>query len=192
MKKIVVGIDFSSGSEAAIRAAMRLARHTGAEVCLVHCGVVPEHPVGIPHGLETTADAYNKILAEHLASDRARLEELHQRLSGQGVVVSQLVTDGFADTTLVKVADELGAELMVLGTHGRTGVKRFLLGSIAERAVRLAGCNVMVARPADGTGPYQRILVPTDFSPSARRALVTALSLAAPGATIDLLHCWQP
>jgi len=192
IKKILVGVDFSPESEAAVRQALNIARHAGAEICLLHVGVIPEGPSGLPDAVAGTASAYTKVVREQLAEDRSALEELRERIAGQGCDVSHMVVDGFADTALVEAAGEIGADLIALGTHGRTGIKRFLLGSVAERVVRLAPCNVLVARAGnEAPGGYRKILVPTDFSPTAARALDAGLAVAGPEATIDLLHCWQ-
>jgi nucleotide-binding universal stress UspA family protein len=182
MNKILVGVDFSPGSDTAVRQALRIARHTGAEVCLAHTSVAPEI-LDLPD---------ERLATTRLAADGAALEELRARIGGRGVEVSHVVADGFADNALVQLSGDMGADLIVVGTHGRTGLRRFLMGSIAERVVRLAGCPVLVARAGgDGTGGYHRILLPTDFSVATPYVLETALEVAAPGATIDLLHCWQ-
>jgi nucleotide-binding universal stress UspA family protein len=104
------------------------------------------------------------------------------------------VVDGFPDTGISEAAEDLDADLVIIGTHGRTGLKRLLLGSVAERVVRLCRRHVMVARaPVDAGGEagYRRILVPTDFSPRAELALQVALELVRPGGEIDLLHAWS-
>jgi nucleotide-binding universal stress UspA family protein len=182
MNQILVGVDFSPGSDAAVRQALRIARHTGATVCLAHTSVAPD-TLDLPD---------ERVFSARLDADRSALEELRNRIGGGGVQVSHVVADGFADVALVQLAGDMGADLIVVGTHGRTGLRRFLLGSIAERVVRLAGCPVLVARPgSDGAGGYPRILLPTDFSEATPGVLETALEVAAPGATIDLLHCWQ-
>jgi nucleotide-binding universal stress UspA family protein len=192
LRKILVGVDFSPESDAAVKQALNIARHAGAEIVLLHVGVIPEDPSGVPDSMANTAAAYNKVVKDQLAEDRNQLDLLRERIDGQGCQVSHMVVDGFADTALVDAAQEIGADLIAVGTHGRTGIKRFLLGSVAERVVRLAHCSVLVARPTtEAQGGYTRILVPTDFSPTAERALAAALTTAAPGATIDLLHCWQ-
>ncbi len=190
MRKILVGVDFSPESDAAVKQSLNLARHVGAEIVLLHVGVIPEDAGSTPD--VSAGAAYTKVVKEQLASDRNALEELRERIDGQGVQVSHMVVDGFADTALVDAASEIGAHLIALGTHGRTGIKRFLLGSVAERVVRLAPCSVLVARPgAEAAGGFRKITVPTDFSPTAERALRAGLKVAAPGATVDLLHCWQ-
>jgi nucleotide-binding universal stress UspA family protein len=171
---------------------MNIARHTGAEVVLVHAGAVHEHIAENAGPPPSQIKAYEAVLSEYQAENRRQLEELREKYAGQGVDVSHMIIDGFADTSVCKAAEELGANLICVGTHGRTGVKRFLLGSIAERVVRLADTSVLVARPrVEGAGGFSKILVPSDFSPSAERALRAALLVAAKGATIDVLHCWQ-
>jgi len=81
---------------------------------------------------------------------------------------------------------------VVTGTRGRTGLKRFLLGSVAEKVVRLASTNVLVARLCPSqSGTFERIMVPTDFSPASEKALRLAFMLAPKGASIDLFHAWQ-
>jgi nucleotide-binding universal stress UspA family protein len=190
LTKIVVGIDFSESSTVAAGQALDLARHTGAQVVLVHVGIVPSTKP--PPGEGSVAE-WERLLREQLSADRRGLEDLRERLSGQGADVSHMVIDGFPDTGLVKAAEELGAEVIVTGSHGRTGVARWLLGSVAERTVRLSKGAVIVARKgANSGGGYRRIMVPTDFSDHAHEALRTALIVAgSDGAHIDLVHFWQ-
>lgn len=190
LTKIVVGIDFSEHATEAARQALDLARHTGAEVVLVHVGIVPG---STPPPGEGTIAEWERLLREQLAEDRRALEELRARLSGQGAEVSQMVIDGFPDSGLVQAAKQLGAELIVTGSHGRTGVSRWLMGSVAERTVRLSHGAVMVARKGShSAGGYRRIMVPTDFSDHAREALRAAMVVAASGeAHVELVHFWQ-
>ena len=189
IKKIVVGVDFSSDADVAATSALAIARHTGAEVVLAHVGMVVDRGRAM---LSTgTGSDWERLAHEQVASDRARLEEMKQRLSGQGPEVSAAFVDGVPDTGLVNTAHEIGAQMIAVGTHGRTGFKRLLMGSIAERVVRLFDGAVLVARPGDGAGRFRRILVPTDFSKWAEGALEMALVLAEADATIDVLHAWQ-
>ena len=113
-------------------------------------------------------------------------------LRERGIKVSHVIRRGYADEGIVAAAADLSVDLIVTGTHGRTGLARFFLGSIAEKVVRLAQTNVLVARPSDSEdGAFQRILVPTDFSPASKRALLLGMDLAAPNATITLFHAWH-
>ncbi|HTJ45438.1 MAG TPA: universal stress protein [Kofleriaceae bacterium] len=165
---ILVGVDLSRSSDAAVRQAMSLARKCGARVVLAH---VPQK----------------------YADDRVKLEPLRQQLAGQGVEISTaIMEDDEPDRALADAAKRFGADLIAVGTHGRTGLRRLLLGSIAEKTVRFAATSVLVAR-GDGApdGGYQRILVGTDFSPMADAAIARAVEVAAPGAPIHVLNAWH-
>lgn len=190
LKRIVIGVDASPESEVAVRHGLNIARHVGADIVLVHAGEIP--PAARPAG--RAADTYELLAREELAETRRMLEDLRERLSGQGVEVSHMVVPGFPDTGIAEAAIELGAALAVVGTHAATGLKRFLLGSVAESVVRASETDVLVARSGPGgagRGGYGRILVATDFGPACERALTRALMLAADGADVELLHCWQ-
>lgn len=191
MRKIVVGIDLSSCSEQALGHAVDVARHTGAEVVMVLVDVVPEMPAVVDPSSVVLAEQYTRTLAERLAADRKQLTELRERWVGRGAEISQLVVDGHADERLAAVAAELKAELVVVGSHGRTGVKRWFIGSVAEHVVRLAQQSVLVARGEAPVGGYQRVVIGTDLSPGSERAVRHALPLLAPGARIELVHAWS-
>lgn len=188
-KTILVGIDFSDESEVAAAQALEIARHAGAKIIFLHAGAIPDEPLGVPESMSATVDAFRAELQDRLHQDRERLEQLRQRFSGQGAEISNMVIEGFPDTGIVEAADELDADLVVVGTHGQTGIKRFLLGSVAERVVRLSRANVLVARK--GKDVYKNILVPIDFSPMTDQVIETALSIAGPECSVELLHCWH-
>jgi nucleotide-binding universal stress UspA family protein len=194
LSHIVVGVDFSSASELAARQALAIARRTGGSLTLLHVGAVPETPTGIPPSMEATARAYQHVLELRLADDRRRLDALVASLSGQGVAISRDVVDGFPDSAVADAAANMGADLLVVGTHGRTGIRRWLLGSVSEKTVRLAGSSVLVVRVPDNhvvTDGFHRIVVGVDFSEHADLALRAAIQLAAPGADVHAIHCWQ-
>ncbi|HUH00841.1 MAG TPA: universal stress protein [Kofleriaceae bacterium] len=176
--KIVVGTDFSDEATAALNAGFAWASRLGAELVLVN--VLEE------------AIAGDDLTRERDASARRAMEQLAADIAGRGVPTTWFVVEGRPDTRLAEISDELGADLLVLGTHGRTGFRRLLLGSSAERTVRLARSGVMVARPgANERAAVERILVPTDFSEQANAGMELALQLAPEQAVIRLLHCWQ-
>ena len=193
LTRILVGTDFSAESEIALEHAIRIARHVGAELLLAHAGTVIDTADAALAPESAALLEYERIVAEHAAENRAHLEQLVDRVRTRGVVASERIVDGFPDTSISEAAEELDADLVIIGTHGRTGLKRLLLGSVAERVVRLCRRHVMVARPARdrADGGYKRVLVPTDFSPRAELALQVALELAAPGGEIELLHAWS-
>jgi nucleotide-binding universal stress UspA family protein len=190
--KILVGTDYSEQAEAAVEQAANLARRLDAELILLHAGTVPEYRDDIPDSMKGAAARFEALLREQLKDNRDKLEGLRERLGGT-VKASHMVIDGFPDTGIVDASKEVGADLIVVGTHGRTGFKRFLMGSVAERVVRLSDTCVMVARGRGevGAGGFRKILVPTDFSDTAERALEAALLVARPGAIVEAFHCWQ-
>lgn len=195
-QKIVVGVDFSPESEVAARQALEIARHTGAELILVHAGTTVEMPTLSADASESAhraVDFYRQHLVERLTEVRRDLGEMRERLSGQGPVVSQLVVEDFPADGLCAIAKDLRARLTVVGTHGRTGLRWLWLGSVAQAVVRHSDSDVLVVRPPRSPhAGFRRILVATDFSASAARALDSALELAAPGATIDVVYCATP
>ncbi|HEU5057806.1 MAG TPA: universal stress protein [Kofleriaceae bacterium] len=193
MKKIAVGIDFSPESTLAARQAVAIARHLGAEVVLVHAQLFVELPHVGPEPeaqVRAAVDSYRSLLARELEESRTRLGELRTSLAGQGVEVSQVLVEGATDEALCSAARELGADLFAVGTHGRTGLRWFFLGSVAQRVVRHSPVDVLVARrEGAGAGGFKSALVATDFSPPSVRALERALQLVSPRGRIDVVHC---
>lgn len=191
--KIAVGIDFSPESNVAARQAVAIARHLGAEVVLVHAQLFVELPQVGPEPeaqVRAAVDSYRSMLARELEESRTRLGELRASLAGQGAEVSQVLVEGATDEALCSAARELGADLFVVGTHGRTGLRWFFLGSVAQRVVRSSTVDVLVARrDGAGAGGFKNVLVATDFSPPSVRALDRALELVAPDGRVDILHC---
>jgi nucleotide-binding universal stress UspA family protein len=191
LRRIVVGVDFSPCSDDAIGHALAVARREGAPVTLVHVGQLAEAPA-VPASMAIPAHAYREVMLERLARDRARLAALRELHEGQGVEISQAVYEDVPASGVAAAARDLGADLIVTGSHGRTGLRRALLGSVAEHTVRLATASVLVARgPAPAAG-YRRIVVGADFSPRTDLAVERALAMAAPDAEIDVVHCWEP
>ncbi|MBE7451777.1 MAG: universal stress protein [Kofleriaceae bacterium] len=191
LRKIVVGMDLTPGSEVAARRAGEIAARHGAEVVLVFAATVPEQPE-VPASMAPTAAALVKVLDDRLSANRDELGAMRERVAAAtGATVSQLIVDEFADDALVAAATEVGADLIVTGSRGRTGLRRWLLGSVAEHVVRQADISVLVARAGDPDHGFARIVVGTDFSPGATIALARAVELAEPGAVIDLVHCYH-
>ncbi len=176
---VLVAVDFSEGADAAIEHAAGIARHLGARIVLAHAHLP----------LDTVLARAERDTEEML---RGRLEQLQAGLKARGLTADIQLLLGSAPAILAEAAAQLEADLIVMGSRGLTGFRRFLLGSVAERVVRTAQCPVLIARPGErADGGYRRVLVATDFSPGADRALAAARLLGAPDAQIDLLHCWQ-
>jgi nucleotide-binding universal stress UspA family protein len=142
-KKILVPIDFSDGAEAAVAAALEIGRKTGDGVTLLH---VYELPI-LPHGVSpaATQELYDRILA----AIADRLDEAREGAvrAGEGAVaVDTRAVDGPAAEKIAAVARDDGYGLVVMGTHGRTGLSHLLIGSVAERVVRTSTVPVMTVR----------------------------------------------
>jgi len=104
--------------------------------------------------------------------------------------VTQRFLSGAPWDQIVDVLEADGAfDLVVMGTHGRTGLARVLLGSVTEKVIRHAPCSVLAARPRGESSAFTHILCPIDFSDSSLQAVERAAQIAAPsGAGITLLH----
>jgi nucleotide-binding universal stress UspA family protein len=149
-KTILAPTDFSSCSRHAIEHAVALARRYGAEVALLH---VYELPTGLVPTTMVPGEAGVLLpLRDHLVAE-ARRQLLPQvdELQRAGVTVHPQVAEGRAADAILRAADELNADLIVMGTHGRTGLGRMLIGSVTEHVIRHAGCPVYVVRePSEG------------------------------------------
>lgn len=141
MKRIVCPTDFSDAAEAAERQAAALAGPLGAELVLLH--VATETPLwreSLAVQVRAVFEAQRKWVADTLAARAAAL-------SGRGVSVRWLVKVGVPWEEIVRAATDERADMIVMGTQGRTGLDRLLLGSVAERVVRAAPCPVLTVRP---------------------------------------------
>jgi nucleotide-binding universal stress UspA family protein len=191
LSKIAVGIDFSPRSELAAKEAFGLARRTGAELLLLHAAPIPDSLEPYDKWTDLRgAEEYRKILLAQLSAAHDELGRWRERMSGQGPVVSMAIKDNtFADISLAQAASESKADLLVVGSEGRTGLARAAMGSVAEGVVRRSEVPVLVARGGqEPLGEYRSILVPMDFSPAARRALDLAVALGKNNARIDVFH----
>jgi nucleotide-binding universal stress UspA family protein len=189
MKKILAATDFSETATQAVMQAMRIARHVGADLILAHSdSLLSDFPSFATEVLGN--EALRIDMPSVLASKHRQLEELRQRLLGQGAEVTQVLADAPPEEGICRAADEFGVDLVVVGSHGRTGMRRLLLGSVAAKIARACSKSVLVARGEAGAGGYRRILVPVDFSPISERQMDLARQLAAPGAQVLLLHSW--
>ena len=140
-KRILVPTDFTETSEKAIEWALSLAERLGSWVTLMHAYEIPI--IGFPDGaLVATADIATRIAD----ASRAGLDSAVARRQGRKVKVDGILRDGVAWEEINRVGDEIDADLIVIGTHGRRGLARALLGSVAEKVVRTAHCPVTLIR----------------------------------------------
>jgi len=140
-RKILVPIDFSEHSARALEQAMALARTFGSELHLLHCyqiniGAISPYGIVLPESFER--DVRRAAIA--------RLAEWREKVSAEGIRVEEHVTPQFPSEAIVQMAEELAVDLIVMGTRGLTGLKHVLLGSVAERTLRLAPCPVLAVK----------------------------------------------
>lgn len=150
-KRILVPTDFSPASDRAIAVASTLAGTLGASIHLVH---VLEEPF-VTHGSYELRLPDTPARRERLYDEaRWKLRGIAARLQDGRLPVSVEVRVGDATGQIVASAVDYGTDLVVMGTHGRTGIEHLLLGSVAERVIRLAPCPVVTVRESTATA-YQ-------------------------------------
>lgn len=137
---VLLPIDFSDSSTEALDYALALAEKLGARVTLMHAYETPLF--GYPEGAFITPE----VATQMASSAQSALEAVAAQHAGRGVSVVPFLHNGDPRDGIVNVARELHADLIVMGTHGRRGIARALLGSVAEHVVRTAPCPVLTVR----------------------------------------------
>ena len=141
IRTLLVPIDFSAHSLGALERACDLAREFDAALHLLHCYEIPTP------GLEQYRIALPETVWERIhAGAEQWLAALAEKTAAAGLRVTSEVSAEAPGHAIVEVARRVDADIVVLGTRGTTGVKHFLLGSVAERTVRTAPCNVLVVK----------------------------------------------
>jgi nucleotide-binding universal stress UspA family protein len=134
LRTILHPTDFSERSRCAFSVACALARDYNAHLVVLH---VDHLPLAV----------YGDVLAAPRPEDyRNRLRDQLRALQSPGVAVEHRLNEGTPVTEIIGVAEEAHADLIVMGTHGRTGLGRLLMGSVAEQVVRKAPCPVLTVR----------------------------------------------
>jgi nucleotide-binding universal stress UspA family protein len=137
--KILLATDGSEEAELAARTAADLATKTGSELHLVHVLVLPPETLYDPFGTDAREEFEKR--------GRARLEELTEKLEASGGAVEGAhFRVGSPDAEIVAQAEELGADMVVLGSRGLGVMRRALMGSVSDSVVRHAHCPVLVVR----------------------------------------------
>src|SRR5574341_335341 len=199
IERILLATDFSDCAARAQDYARYFAQVSSAKLEILHVlefqpGMDPEYHV-------------NSLYLEELRKDASRHLEDYARQAGKlGLTVTQREVLGIPSQRINEAAHETKADLVVLGTHGRTGLEHILLGSTAERVVRGAPCPVLTVRIAYQPGrkavagetggmpvAIRSVLVPVDFSDCSLEAWEYAVQVAKLfKATVTLLHVLEP
>lgn len=143
IRRIVFGTDFSELSDRALSRVLELASSLGASVDLVHVYALPTFSLPIEGAVMPTA-SYAAKLTDRL---QQALDEAVARHAAAGVPIQGHLRAGTPHEELVQTAREVGADVIAVGTHGRTGAAHAFLGSVAERTVRHADRPVLTLRP---------------------------------------------
>ena len=139
--RLLVPTDGSDGAWTAFEHALALADRSGAELHVLTA--VDPALVPVEVGAERVIDAFRE-------AGRDAVEALRERAAAEGVPVETAVVDGHAHDAILEYVDEHDVDLVVMGTHGRTGLGRWLLGSVTERVVRACPVPVLTVRaPVD-------------------------------------------
>jgi nucleotide-binding universal stress UspA family protein len=191
IRRILCPIDFSDHSRRALDHAIAIARCYKSTITALHV---------IVRGPTVTAGS-TPVVFELVPSMPVDREQVLADLTAfaatggpAGVPIATLVREGHPAAEIVDQATSMNADLLVMGTHGRSGADRLLLGSVTEKVLRKARCPLMTVPrklpDAVPLGPvlYRRILCPVDFSESSLHALEYAASLAQPGGQLTVLH----
>ena len=141
IEKVLVAIDFSEHADPVLETAVGFARQFEAELHLVHAfdvriPLVTPYEVAIP----------TAFIEEAREAAASKLEDLTRRVAGEGLTAVSHLSEVPAASAIVDLAEEIGADLIVMGTRGHTGLKHVLLGSVAERTLRHAPCSVLTVK----------------------------------------------
>ncbi|HMB94381.1 MAG TPA: universal stress protein [Rhodothermales bacterium] len=181
IKHILLARDASPSAEAALPFALTLAERTGAQLHVVFAEVLHGasfDPEGSPASAEKVMRTQTEQALEAHGSDASAIDIAYAVVRGMA-----------AAPALLDYAEDHDIDLIVMGTHGRRGVRRFLMGSVAQEIVRLSACPVLTVHQSERQEYFDSILVPIDFSEHARKALQHARALGnLLGARLDLLH----
>jgi nucleotide-binding universal stress UspA family protein len=191
LENILLTTDFSPASSAPLACAEALARYYGSKIFVVHVIASESDQAGSlgtgPSSLKHTGCVVEEQRPELLGLDRL-----------QGVRHEFLMEEGNVCDVITDLVRRLGIDLLVLGTHGRRGFQKFMLGSVAEAVFRRAVCPVLTVGPRAYahdwcTMKLRRILFSTDLTPPSLAALPLAVSLAQEHqAQLTLLHLVHP
>lgn len=186
LKNVLFATDFSACSNAALPYALSITRRYEAKCYAAH--VMPTKAEMVM----MSPESWPALIEEEEKKTQAYIEQLEKQF--QGLPHEVLKLRGKIADTLTQIVEERDIDLLVLGTHGRAGVGKLFLGSVAEEILRRAPCPVLsvgphVQCPPDGEIQFQHIVFATDFSENSLAAFPYAVSLAEEDeAQLALLH----
>jgi len=171
MENLLLATDLSEFSEGAIREAINIAKTCGSKLFIL---CVAEQP-----DIREFADTFPVAEAEKLENEtRAHLDALKERAEKEGVACETIFRKGPKNYLYIsEEAEKNGAEMIIMGRRGRSGIARVMMGSVTARTIGYSPCNVLVVPRLAGIS-FERILVPTDGSTFSELACREAISIA--------------
>ena len=173
IKHILCPVDFSEYSRHALEQAVALARQHHAGVTALHVFAVAPITEVVPIGAPTALEPVTLPISARGPLE-SELRKFMSPVEAGGVAIAAKIGEGDPVTAIVEQAEGLQADLIVMGTHGRSGFQRLLLGSVAENVLRKTACPVLTVPPrADEATSlsFERVLCAIDFSPASLHAL---------------------
>jgi len=187
-KVILAPVDFSRLSALSLQYAKLLAGCSQANITALYAHSFEPPPYFTPGQI----GSLERDVHDSLRRARAHLRQFVATGIGEGAAAVR-VEQGRAADVIHRVAAESGASWIVMGTHGRTGVNGFMLGSVAENVLRRSEIPVLTVRGTEPPDAIRNILCPVNNTPAARRALELAAGLAqCTGARVKVVHVQEP
>jgi len=185
-KNILIPVDFSDFSDKALEYALHLAEKFSARITLFHAVVLFQDDVGEEQRLQDYEDWVKKreeLILTQMNKNRVKAKN-------RGIIVETAVDRGVnAADVILEYLDNGNFDLIVMGTHGRTGLKHMLLGSVSEKVVRLSPLPVLTIHRSIPEFKLKKILVPMDFSVHSKKAADYGFWLSKSfKASIELIH----
>ncbi len=195
IQRILCPLDFSEISPLSLEYAQSFAKHYSAELLVLHA----LEPMEVAYPDDEFVEAWSEARSRRTAEAKARLQAVVEAHPSRVLSLEMMVREGRPSDAILAEAERQAADLIVMGTHGRRGMDRWLLGSVTEKVLRKARCPVLVVRkpahpfistqPAADPVRLERVLVCSDFSEPSLRALEYAISLAMEfDAELRILH----
>src|ERR1043166_5512301 len=182
---VIAGCDLSQPSDNALERAIGIAQLHRAKVVLVHAQASDAPIAEVDNALLAQL---GEVSAAVRAEEAVRLADKLAEIQSLGLTAAVVSRIGPPDEVLASAAHDEHADLIVIGTHGHSGVARFLLGGVANAIMRRAPCDVLVVRGEPVRAAYTKALIATDFSLAAAKALDSAVNVLVPGSPRDVVH----
>jgi nucleotide-binding universal stress UspA family protein len=193
IRRILCPVDFSDSSRHALEHAVTLASWYRSEITVFHAYTVSHALPIVPHEGPLALEPLH-LSEAHRAQLQKELQPFTASLNREGTRLSLEIGEGMPTDQIVACARAIPADMIVMGTHGRSGFERLFLGSVTEKVLRKASCPVLTVPPrvAGATPTFKRILCAVDFSDSSLRGLQYALALSREAdARLSVLHALE-